>query len=67
MAASRCQAGVLTAGCHPVSMLAFPVKDAGTGPKHAEPQSKEVMGWKRVGRNGIKMGDVENRRILVGV
>lgn len=27
----------------PVSKLAFPVKDMGTGPKHIEPQSKEVM------------------------
>lgn len=28
---------------YPVSKLAFPVKDMGTGPKHIEPQSKEVM------------------------
>ena len=67
-ATSRSQAvllRVLTARSHPESMLAFPIKDTGTGPKHAEPQSKEMMGWKMVGRNDIKMEEVASRRTFV--
>lgn len=52
--------GVPIAGSHPVSVLTFPVEVTGTGPKHTEPQSKEKMGWKSVGRNYIQMAEVES-------